>query len=304
MTEPNNPPADAPPATPPETPPADNQSWWAGKLPDNISALEDVQTAKSEEAFWDSYTNMRSKFGSSLSIPSEDASATDREAFIKKLQAKVPELVMKPGDDADSQSAFYQMMGRPESADKYAAPDLDVPEGVTVEDAAITQMQAAAHKHGLTQKQFEGMYSELMGSQIASSAESVNAQKEAMAELHNEWGYAFDANSQRAITAAEKTNAPESLVGMMKDGSASAELMRYFSGLAKQIGAEPNQIAGMNNADVMTPATADERISEIMNNKAHAYWNQSDPGHAAAKARMRELHKIRTPNNQIVSNVG
>lgn len=302
MTDEIGAPTDNPAADP--APPAD-QPWWHGRMPDEIAALDDVQNSKDEASFWDQYKNMRSRMGNSLSIPGEDASGEVRQKFLDKIRQKVPDLILRPGDDPESQQAFYSMIGRPESADKYKMPDLDIPEGVSMSDDIGKNAAAIAHKYGLTQKQFEGVIGEMLGAEIQSAAAGVAQQKEGMTKLANEWGYAFDVNSKRAVMAAEKTGAPESLIEMMNDGTASAEMVRYFHGLAKVIGSEPNEItSGNKHGNAIDPLTAEEKISEIMNNKNHAFWNPADPAHESAKARMSELYRLKNPGNQVVSIVG
>lgn len=302
MTDENTAPTEGAPA---DVNQSSGQPWWSGKLPDDIAALDDVQNSKDESVFWDQYKNLRSRIGNSVSIPSEDASAEDRQAFIDKLTKKVPDLVVKPGDDPDSQAAFYQMMGRPEAPDKYAAPELEAVDGVEINDEYVDRIRKAAHKSGLSQKQFESLYSDIIGSDIERVSNSIQETEKALSELKSEWGYAFDVNAQRAITAAKNTGAPEHLVEMLEGGTASADMMRYFNGLAKQLGSEPSQLNSMANGnDAIDPDTARERISEIMNNKSHAYWNPADPAHDTAKKKVSDLYRKANPDNKPVSIVG
>ena len=267
--------------------------------------LDDVQNSKDEGAFWSHYTNMRSRMGNSLSIPSDDASAEVKNAFLQKVMNKVPDLVLKPGDDPDSQQAFYSMIGRPESADKYVVPELELPDGIDMPEEIAKSMQEVAHKHGLTQKQFEGVFSELITKEAAQAAERLSAQAEQAEQLKKDWGYAYDVNVKKALSAAHKTGAPESIVNMLQDGAASPEMMRYFHGLSSVVGAEPSQLNDMaGGSSAIDPATARERISEIMNNKQHAYWNAADPAHSQAKQRVNELYKLANPDSKILSVLG
>lgn len=301
----DNSPVEPPVDTPADTPAGDPAPWWQGKMPDDIAALDDVQNSKDERAFWGQYQNLRSKIGNSISIPSEDASAEDRQAFYGKLASKVPGLAVKPGDDPESVEAFYNSMGRPKSADKYSTPELDVPEGVELNSDIMDTLRPIAHKNGLTDTQFKAIYTELANGSIQAAAESANAEKAAQAELKQKWGAAFDVNSIRALKVAKDTGAPDFLVEAIEAGTAPTTMLEYFSGLAKTMGSEPNQMNSMHGSgSIMDPATAGEKISEIMNNPKHAYWNKSDPANAAAVARMTELYRIKNPDNKVVATLG
>jgi hypothetical protein len=79
----------------------------------------------------------------------------------QKLLGKTPEgYVRLPGRDApaDQLAAFHSALGRPESPDEYALPELDLPEGFEIRQELTEGLKATAHELGLTPDQVAGLY--------------------------------------------------------------------------------------------------------------------------------------------------
>ncbi|MBI9078478.1 MAG: hypothetical protein JEY79_01900 [Pseudodesulfovibrio sp.] len=78
----------------------------------------------------------------------------------QRMLGKNPEgYVRLPGeDDPEEANAFYAALGRPEGADGYELPDMDMPEGFEVKEEMLGALKAKAHELGLTPKQISGLY--------------------------------------------------------------------------------------------------------------------------------------------------
>lgn len=79
----------------------------------------------------------------------------------QRVVGKTPEgYIRKPGDDEgpDELNAFYAALGRPENADGYELPDIDLPEGFGLREDVLTGLRGKAHELGLTPQQVSGLY--------------------------------------------------------------------------------------------------------------------------------------------------
>lgn len=255
-------------------------------------ALKDFDSV---EGLARNFIDLQSHVGNSIRIPSEDAGPEARKEFYKKLGEKVPGLMPVPNsDDPEALATVYNQLGRPESPDKYVIPDM----GEGVDNRTTEQFRDVAHRHGLTQKQFEGIVKDITQANLQGAQQFQAAHDAEMKSLRDqEWGVAYDDNLQLALNVAESTNAPPELVAAIKGNQATAATLKWLYGIGKQMVGEGKPLTSdQNNKDGrMIPSEAAARISEIMNNKQHPYWNPSDPGHNNALKRMLELQKMANP---------
>ncbi len=109
--------------------------------------------------------------GSEVEIPLRDHPAlakypTKDEAVkalvhAQRMIGKTPEgFIRMPGEDEGDEelAAFYTALGRPEGADGYELPNMDMPEGLEVREEMIGGLKEKAHELGLTPKQVSGLY--------------------------------------------------------------------------------------------------------------------------------------------------
>ena len=79
----------------------------------------------------------------------------------QRMIGKSPEgYIRRPGEDEgpDEMAAFYAALGRPEKADGYALPDMNVPDGFEIREDLTSGLKVKAHELGLTPKQVAGLY--------------------------------------------------------------------------------------------------------------------------------------------------
>nr|WP_287411655.1 hypothetical protein [Pseudodesulfovibrio sp.] len=79
----------------------------------------------------------------------------------QRMIGKSPEgYVRMPGDDdgPEELAAFYGALGRPEAADGYELPNMDVPDGFEIREDLTNGLRQKAHELGLTPKQVSGLY--------------------------------------------------------------------------------------------------------------------------------------------------
>lgn len=272
------------------------QDWRVTHIADeHLRGNPAIRDFDSVEGLVKNFIDLQSHVGNSIRIPSEDAGPEAVKEFHKRLGEKVPGLMPVPNsDDPESLETVYRQLGKPEAPDQYTIPDV----GENVDHSTTEKFREVAHRHGLTQKQFEGIVKDITTTNVQASEQSQAAHDAEMKDLRDkEWGVAFDDNFQLALDVAEQTDAPPELVEAIKGNKATAATLKWLHGIGKQMVGEGNSLTrdkGQGDGS-MTPAEAQARISEILNNKQHAYWNISDPGHKNALNRMLDLQKMANP---------
>lgn len=246
--------------TPEAVPTAD----WKQTLPENVRGWQEVETSDSPDKFWNQVANMRSHLGQSIRIPSEEASEEDRNAFYQKLTDKVPGLIATPDpENPESFDPVYNALGRPESPDGYSSPEYgELPVG----DEKIGELKSLAHKHGLSDKQFKGFMEEMINGEAQIYNDQLAKTQQSVDELKGEWGQTFDARMGAAIQFAEKSGAPDDLLGLMKEGKVNGKTLRWMHKMAEAMGEKSEVISqGQESAQVVDPMEASNRASELRN---------------------------------------
>lgn len=275
---------------------------WRDNLPEGVKEWDEVKNSDSPEKFWDQMTNMRSRMGSSIRIPGEDAGEEDRAAFHKRLQEKVPGLMPTPNfDDETTLSELYAKMGRPEKKEDYKVPEFKNSKGEKVEGIGkefVEFYKDLAFKAGMSQKKFEETLTALIGKSITEGENAQHARSQDMEALSKEWGAALDRNISTVTTFLAQSDAPKAVIDAVKGGNADSTTMKWLYNLATKTVGKPGSFQDDNSSSgAMTPGEAAIKISEIRNNKQHPYNNKLDPGHEAAKRYMRELYLLKDPKN-------
>lgn len=228
----------------------------------------------------------------SIRVPGEDASDEDKASFNSSLLEKAPNLMLKPNFDEPEQSKeFFRTLGMPSAAEEYEAPKIEAPEGVEVNAAQMEAFKAIAHSAGLTKAQYTNVVTAFMKGQVDSASVKVDEHKVAMKALAEEWGMATDSRTSAAVLAAKASGAPDNIIAAVEAGNAPPAMVKWLHSIGEQIGDETTNFARKEALKgSMAPEEAQYQLSEIMNNKDHAYNNPGDPGNRAAIKRVVELN--------------
>ena len=258
---------------------------WRENLPEEIrenGALDNIDTI---DKMAEMIVNGRKLQSNQISIPSEDASPEKRDAFLKDLQDKVPDLVYV-GEGAEMDT-IYNRMGRPETSTEYKLGE--VPDDMKDGMAKITE---AAHKAGLSNNQMKSLgevmidgYNESRNLQTAAIEKNKSAVKQ-------EYGEATETKLRQMTDFAKQVGFDEGLIGAIEDGAIGVDNLKALEKITEGYKSSGPRIGDDQNFQDfahVTPDQAEQQLSEIMNNKEHDYWNGSAPGHQAAVKKVVEL---------------
>jgi len=257
-------------------------------LPESIHEWDEVQNSETPEVFWDRVSNMRSKFGTAIFKPGEDAGEEDWNKFItKSMELSGNRLMPANLDDEEQRNIVFKSLGRPDDASEYefaeieGAPELDENRKKFLGEVGL--------KANLTKTQMKILDEAVRGADVAALNESMNQMTEQEKQLKQEWGMAFNDRKHQAEKVA-KIFFPH----LGEKPSLTPQELESFYSIAKQLGQSKEfRDQGQQSSDLMTPSEAAEKIAEIRGNKEHPYYNPQAAGHAVAKAKMSELYKIK-----------
>ena len=263
-------------------------------LPEDLRGNAALANFKDAGSLAKSFVEMKSMQGSSIRIPSKEASEEDIKAFNDKLIEQMPSLMYKPNfDDPEQSTEFYRTLGKPSDAKEYEIPTI---EGVEMPEERGEALRQIALEADLTKAQFNKvMEATLKIDAEAMAASAANLEAEAK-ELHSEWGMAYDQNKQTVLNVAKHTGAPDRLIEAIGNDAAGVDTMNWILKMSNLVKGEGinvgEQLGGKQTTNKDTPAEARAKISEINANKKHPYWNQADPAHKDALATMVKLQEM------------
>ena len=235
----------------------------------------------------------------SIRIPSAEAGTEDLEAFYRKLD-QVPGIMRAPNpDNKEAMDQFYNSLGRPESADKYAY-DLTKEhyDSIPGLQTHIDNFSNIAHELGLSNQQATALVNMKLHEQSLMDEHAVKSVEQAEQFLQKEWGTDYEnrtaaAHKMAKIYAEKFPNEMQAFAN--SDAARNPMTMVLLSELAKTY--QEKGHTGMQQAQFgISPQEALLQASEIRSNKAHPYNNPKDPGHRAAQAKMKELYALAYPS--------
>ncbi len=260
------------------------------QFPEATHEWDEIKNSDTPEIFWDRMTNMRSKFGTGVFKPGDDAGAEDWGKFTNKVIELSGERLMPRPDleDAEQQAALFKTLGRPDDLKDYEFAEI---EGHTLPDERKEFIAKIAHEIGLTKKQLKILDQKVRESDIQNHDSSLETFNNQLKDLKQEWGLTYDERVHAAKKIA-KTFFPQ----LAEDTNFSSAELKSFYSLAKQFGSNGQefQSQGDQGNNLMSPDEAATKISEIRNNKDHPYNNPQAQGHQLAKDKMRKLYLIKT----------
>lgn len=211
--------------------------------------------------------------------------------------------VIKPKDDTDKEGwdRWYKEAGRPDEAGAYKMPELKLPDKAKAlfNDSKLSEFKKIAHEQGLSQKQFDGVVKNYLTSVVSELEVVLNLeeQKRVSAEntLRQEWGSAFESRKQFAQNVLKEYGGGVSDDILAKYGN-DPDIIRILANVGSKLG-DDTLVRGGSVSLGMTPAEAQERITEIMSDKDGPLYNAAGFTQEQRKMVLTELSRLYTIRN-------
>lgn len=258
------------------------------QFPESVREWDEVKNSETPEVFWDRVSNMRSKFGTALFKPGEDAGEEDWKKFTQKaIELSGNKLIPADLDDPEQQNIVMKRLGVPDDLNGYEFAEV---EGLDLSDDRKAFLKQVAFDAKLTKAQLKLLDEKVRTADLEAMNQAKDSFKSGMTELRQEWGMAYDDRVHQANKIA-KTFFPH----LGDEPVLSPAELKSFHALAKQLGQNTTEFRdqGDQNNNTMTPQEAGAKIAEIRNNPDHPYHHSNKPGNKEARAKMRELYKIK-----------
>jgi hypothetical protein len=256
-------------------------------LPESVREWDEAVNSDTPEVFWDRMSNMRSKIGTGLYKPGEDAGSEDWGKFTDKaMELAGDRLIPRPDlEDEAQRNAFYKSLGRPDDAAGYTFDEIEGMPNTT--DERKTVISELAFKANLSASQLKTLETGLRETTHAANTAAIDTLNEGLADLKQDWGLATEERIHEARKVAEIF-----FPHIDKDAVLSSAELKSFYSLSKQLGKVSGEFKEQGDQHYTGPSPADAaaKIAEIRNNKEHPYNNPTAPGHQDAKKQMRKLY--------------
>jgi len=252
-----------------------SEESWRDALPDDIRESDTLKDVADVGSLAQQFIDQSKYLGTSIRLPGEDANDEARAEFRQKLMDKNTGLMEVPNlEDADSMASIYDTLGRPKEAGDYDRPEV---EGIKLDDNKFTPITEAAHKAGISKRQFASIMNEALRIDAEAFQAESGKRNEDTKALKTEWGPAYEEKLATASKLAELTEAPEGLVNAIKEGTVDASTLRWLDKIGAQLGGEASEIINQGQGDngAVTKSEALMRSQEILETLTD--MNQSDP---------------------------
>lgn len=254
-----------------EVKPSVSPESWRSKLSEDLRDNPSLVKFKDESSLAKSYLELQKTLGSArLEKPSE---------------SWTPEQWDK----------FYNELGRPESADKYAYDEKQMPDGLIYDKGMEERFNKIFHKAGLTNKQAAIIRDEFVGYRGESHSQMVKAREErAFKESQNlkqEWGDEYDARMDAAFKTAREFGGQEMAKALADAGMGlDPSLLRAFSKIGMLMNGDKLR-SGRGGSEFMM--SRDEALTKLADLKGdEGFIKRFNSGDKEAIAQREKLFKL------------
>lgn len=222
--------------------------------------------------------------------------STLAKSYINAEQMIGKDKMVVPGDNTteDEWNDIYTKLGRPESADGYDL-ELALEEGEVVDNQLFTSFKDAAHKHGLSPRQAQGLLDFYNNISTQALEEQSNlgalAQEQSSRELREEWGRNYETNLNAASNVAKQFLGEDVFQIQLSDGSLLGDNATLIRGLSKIASIVSEDTLVGDKDSVVSNAGVQEQLNNLTA-QGTAYWNKQDPNHDATVKKVLDLREL------------
>ena len=203
----------------------------------------------------------------------------------------------------DEMNSFYSKIGRPDTPDGY-----EIKPSETIGEEGVDFFRQMAHKHGLTQQQAVGIFSEY-GEYVGSATDKSDEQIEQIqlgieADLKKEWGDQYQAklNTSNEVVdyfVPEGTASDDIIELQLADGTRLGDhpkVIEMFANIGDFIGEKigEDSFSGRDSVPGIALEEAERELNSIRAPGNTAYWDKNHPDHARSVQRALQLQEILT----------
>ena len=220
---------------------------------------------------------------------------------LRDLEATIgPDMVQIPGDDASAEArqAFWNRLGRPDTAQEYK---LEKPDGVQGYDLGSADwFRETAHELNLPAETARELHDRFVEHAMEQSQTTMEGQDRGQAQteavLQRDWGHAYDERMEQARRTIAQFGGQRLKEAMDRYGAGDDPvIVRAFAEIGRRLyGGGMSAEAGDG---VMSPSQARREIMDLRADDKFmaAYAEPSHPDHATAMERMAELYAAAHP---------
>jgi hypothetical protein len=256
---------------------------WLKTLPEDLRVDPSLKDFKDTASLAKAFRDTKALVGTSIRPPGPEASPEQKKEFVDKIMKADPNLIyMAPDAPKEAVDALWTKLGRPGKPEDYKLEGTETP----------AELRALASQAGLTQAQFAVLAQQAQ----ATSTAQQKALEAGWGALRTEWGMAFNEKVAEVAAVAKKLGVPDEVIAALGQGKWDPQQVKIWANVAKAVGTAPNEIAGQQGgagSTTLTPAEANARISELMQNKA--FFDESHPSNKMLREKFMEYLKLADP---------
>jgi hypothetical protein len=221
----------------------------------------------------------------------------------KALVGKKGIILPAEGADEKEWGVVFDSIGRPKTPDDYKMPNVQLKNGMQMNEAEIKEFRAIAHQKGLTQKQFQDVIAYRLNKQMkdfeAAETKAVELKKSTETALRQKWGANYDERIS-GINKLLKQFGGENGESFVKKFGVDSDAIALLGEILPHLSEATIGNLGIVKGGSLTPEEAKAEIAKIRADEKHPHNIQNHPGHQKAVEDMNRLYAQAYPGKKTI----